>query len=221
MADEQAPPVADNMLWRVETWFPSLSLEVLAALKLYHHELIKFNARLNLVSHGTERDADEVHFADCLSAFACIKPSDFKGSVHDFGSGNGFPGIVFAVLAPEAEFVLVESDVRKCEFLKHVAHVLGLTNVRVLCDRIEALGVDSVEVAISRGLASITKTCFLGNRLLKRGGRLYHLKGSAWSTEISEMPTQLISNWSPELSGEYVLAVSQAKRAVVCTTKKS
>ena len=207
-------------MWRVPEWFPTLSPNVLAQLKSYHGELLKFNARLNLISKNTERDADEQHFADCMRAVEIVLKQNVPGKVYDIGSGNGLPGLIFAIMDPTREYSLVESDSRKAEFLKHVADTLKLKNVKVVVARFESLKSLGITCAVSRGFANISKTVLTCNKLFDAGSKFYHLKGSGWSSEVAEIPSQLISVWSPELVGEYVLPVSQARRAVVGTQKK-
>lgn len=208
-----------NALWRIPVWFPDLDPVLLAQLKLYHSELIKFNAKLNLISRNTERDADEVHFADCILAARSMADVALDKPVYDIGSGNGLPGLVMALMRPQTQFFLLDSDSRKCEFLKHMIQVLKLSNCQVMNMRVESLGVGEVQFAVSRGFASISKSLLAVNRIFPRGSKFFHLKGNSWSTEIVEIPTQVISLWAPELVGEYSLPDSQARRAVVRTTK--
>lgn len=210
-----------NALWRISEWFPELTEGTLALLKTYQHELLRFNVRLNLIARSTERESDELHFADCILAAKIVLKAPLGAKVYDIGAGNGFPGIVLAILDSSREYHLVESDARKCEFLKHAAHHLGLKNVRVLNLRFENLAGEKVEFAISRGFASISKTLLACNRIFEIGGQFFHLKGSNWSSEIADLPSQLISVWTPQLIGEYTLPVSQARRAIVVTQKKA
>lgn len=212
-------PKDGNALWRVPEWFPFLPSDVVEKFRLYHVELLKFNLRLNLISKNTEREADELHFADSILASEIILKLPLAEQVFDIGSGNGLPGIIFGVLDSDREYILVESDSRKAEFLKHVINVLGLKNVNVMNVRFESLKYSGIESAISRGFASISKTLLVCNRIFEKGGNFIHLKGNSWSTEIAALPSQLISVWSPELRGEYTLPVSQARRAVVSTQK--
>jgi len=209
----------DNALWRLAEWMPNTPSQQIDLLKLYHSELLKFTKRLNLISHNTERDADEVHFSDCLQACQLISGKIGKGPVFDVGSGNGLPGIILGVLNPTVEINLVESDSRKCEFLKHAISVLQLKNVKVMNVRLESLKTSNMAVGVTRGFASLSKTLLACNKLFVRGGKFYHLKGAAWSREIAEIPSQILSAWSPELLGEYSLPVSQARRGVITTTK--
>jgi 16S rRNA (guanine527-N7)-methyltransferase len=209
----------NNALWRVPEWFPKLDAPLKEQLGLYHSELLKFNIRLNLVSRNTEREADEIHFADCILAGLALAKVKFDKPVYDLGSGNGFPGLVLALMRPEASFLLVESDSRKCEFLKHVIAVLKIRNCEVLNVRLETLKGTQMSLAVSRGFANISKSLLAVNKLFVKGGQFYHLKGSNWGREIAEIPTQIISLWSPELVEEYSLPDTQARRSVVCTTR--
>lgn len=210
-----------NALWRIPQWFSDLEATTSENLRRYHAELLKFNSKVNLISRNTERDADEVHFADCILAGKVLMGAGMPPRVYDMGSGNGLPGLVLAIMDPTREYVLVESDVRKCEFMKHVAHTLDLKKVVVANVRLETLSPDEVHCAVSRGLASISKTILGCNRLFKKGGIFIHLKGNSWAGEVAEIPSQLISVWKPQLIGDYSLPVSQAQRAVVATLKIS
>ncbi len=221
VTESPTPTHDNNALWRVPKWFHDLDPMVLTLLQSYHTELIKFNAKVNLISRSTERDADEVHFADSILASKVMLGAGLPRRVFDIGSGNGLPGLVLAIMDPGRSYVLVESDVRKCEFMKHVVHVLSLSNVEVLNERLESLDPDSVICAVSRGFASISKTVLASTKIFVKGGVFIHLKGNSWSKEVAEIPSQLIATWSPKLLGSYVLPVSQAQRAVVATVKIS
>ncbi len=216
---KQSQPKDGNALWRIPAWFPNLPSDVGLKLKAFHFELLKFNAKLNLISKGTERDADETHFADCILFAEILMKIPGAPTRYDIGSGNGFPGLVLAIMDPKQEYVLVDSDVRKGEFLKHCVSRLELKNVRVITSRFEELTTTGMEFAISRGVASISKNLLSFNKIFSRGGQFVHMKGSSWSKEIAELPSQLISIWTPSLLGEYTFPVSQARRAVVLTQK--
>jgi 16S rRNA (guanine527-N7)-methyltransferase len=211
----------DNALWRMPEWYPDTPSQLMAQLKTYHSELLKFNVKLNLVARSTEREADEVHFADSLLAARLIPAAKMAHPLYDIGSGNGLPGVIVGLLNPNLETFLVESDSRKAEFLKHVIHVLQLKNVKVMNARLENIKTPTLAYGMSRGFASISKTILACNKIFLKGGRFFHLKSGAWSKEIAEIPSQLISIWTPELVGEYALPNSQVRRAVICTTKIS
>lgn len=205
--------------WRIDQWFPDLSAEVRAKLKAYHAELLKFNKTINLIGVKTIPFADALHFADCIMAVRVINQSTKLQEIHDFGSGNGFPGVVLAIMNPETKVHLVDIDQRKAEFLKHIISVLELKNADVLIRNIETLPEGSVKCAISRGYAPISKAILVARKLIPTGGSYFHMKSEEWATEIADIPTQLCSYWQPGLLAEYKLPVGEVKFAVVKTEK--
>lgn len=205
--------------WRIDEWFPDLNPTVRAGLKKYQEELIRFNKTVNLVSPKTLPLADALHFADSILASQLIGKSEKISDIYDFGSGNGFPGLVYALLHPATRVHLIEVDGRKSEFMKHVASVLQLKNAEVHIRAVESLPEHSVAFAMSRGFAPISKAILLSRKVFKKGGSYFHLKSEEWATEVGQIPTQLCSYWSPELLGHYRLPIGEVNFAVVKTVK--
>lgn len=207
--------------WRIDEWFPEVPSPARQNMKKYHEELLRFNRTINLISPKTAPHADVIHFAD--SILACRLIQDKAGSkidqICDFGSGNGFPGLIMAILYPATKVVMVDSDQRKCEFLKQMVSTLRLSNATAECAQIENLADSSVRFAMARGFASISKAILVARRSMAVGGSFFHLKGEAWSAEVGEIPTQLCSVWSPGLLGEYKLPLGTMRFAVVRTDK--
>jgi 16S rRNA (guanine527-N7)-methyltransferase len=94
-----------------------------------------------------EVDARRVLLEDSLRAVELVRR--FPGVVVDVGSGGGAPGIPLAHALPEREFVLLESQRRKCEFLERWAP----PNARVVCSRVEEQPVDWAGIALAKALA--------------------------------------------------------------------
>lgn len=212
------PPVPQ---WRIATWFPELEAEKKELLKSYHSELVKFNKTLNLVSAKTLLTADQAHFADSLlAARIVLEKCNKNDNLYDIGSGNGFPGIVFGILEPTLKVVLVDSDQRKCEFLKHVISSLKLNNVSVQNKNIEKFSDGEISQAVCRGFAPLSRAMLTLRKVFAQGGTLYHLKSEEWSMEMSQVPAQLFSAWNPVLIGEYAIPESPAKMYIVSTEKK-
>lgn len=205
--------------WRIDQWFPDIPAETRALLKKYHDELLRFNKTVNLIGIKTLPMADAIHFADSILATRIISQDLKFPEIYDFGSGNGFPGLIMAILMPDKKFHLVDADQRKAEFLKHMISFLGLKNVDVLIRQIESFQDKSIECAVARGFAPISKAILLGRRIFPVGGVFYHLKSEEWATEIADIPTQLCSFWLPSLTGEYKLPIGEVRFAVVKTEK--
>jgi len=206
--------------WRIKEWFPELSSETHRQLRVYFDELIKFQKVVNLISSKTVPNADAIHFADSIQASLIVsKKANKNNTLYDIGSGNGFPGLVYSILFPEQKMALVDTDERKCEFLKHTAQVLGNGNVEVLNKKAELFAADSIDQAICRGFAPLPRILLMLRKTVKDGGQIFHLKAEEWGMEVSQIPTQLCSSWQPLLEGEYKLPVVDTKLYVIRTEK--
>lgn len=201
---------------RLRGWAPSLTEAQFETLQIYVRELARFNKTLNLISPGTMARVDAVHVLDSIRAWTLVAPRIPPGSqVHDLGSGNGLPGLLSAVLAPDRAFRLVDRDQRKLEFCKHVAASMGLKNVSTECIDVDRLPVASVTFALSRGFASITKSLLLTRKIFSPGGSFFMLKGDSWTIEIADLPPRLFSSWKVDLLGKYLLPDLPADFVVV------
>ena len=107
-------------------------------LLVYLAELMKWSRRVNLIARDTpEAQVVETHFLDSLTLLPFL---DGAGEVHllDVGSGAGFPGLALACMRPDGRFTLCEPRQKRVSFLRHVVRTLGLANVEVVAERIEA-----------------------------------------------------------------------------------
>lgn len=207
---------------RLKTWFPDLAETDVTKLIGYLTQLNKFNKAVNLVSPATLKNADAVHLADAIYASQLIVPELVKDqAVYDFGSGNGFPGLVLGILNPKVQVVLVDRDERKLEFCKHVAADAGASNVKTLKSDVEALPPGTLLNVVARGFAPLAKAMLMARPLVKAGGRFFHLKGDNWATELSQVPSQLFTFWQPNLLGDYRLPDQGALMSIVITSKVS
>jgi 16S rRNA (guanine527-N7)-methyltransferase len=98
-----------------------VSRETLERLDLYVALLAKWRKTVNLVSESTFAEVWTRHVADSAQLLALAPKAKIWV---DMGSGAGFPGLIIAmqlVNAANARVHLVESDQRKCAFLREVA----------------------------------------------------------------------------------------------------
>ncbi|MFZ2491437.1 MAG: RsmG family class I SAM-dependent methyltransferase [Thermoanaerobaculia bacterium] len=108
-----------------------LTDEQRSRLALYRSELLRWNAKVNLIGPEARENLDE-HLAEAVAAAEILGPA---GEVMDMGSGGGLPAIPMAIVSPAARFHLVEADQKKWAFLKHVVRECGL-NSQVWGDRL-------------------------------------------------------------------------------------
>ena len=94
----------------------NVSRETLSQLITYHDLLIKWQKRLNLISPKTIDNIWERHILDCAQLYSFLP--NRPCCILDVGSGSGLPGIIVSILTSQ-NVHLVESDQRKCAFLKN------------------------------------------------------------------------------------------------------
>lgn len=205
--------------WRLKEWFPDLSEPLLLKFKRYHEELLLWNKKTPLINVKNISSADQVFFGDSIVAGKKILEACSGSDVYDFGSGNGFPGIVMALLDSKTKIYLVDNDPKKAEFLNHVKKTLELGNLTVLLKNIENLPDATVQNAVCRDFFGISKTILSARKCFKTGGSLYHIKGDEWASEVMSIPSQLCTFWKPELFAEYKLPGAEIKKFIVKTLK--
>ena len=146
-------------------YLPETPATLLPQLSTYLDLLLKWNARTNLTAI---RDPEEIvrrHFGESLFAGRHLDPD--PQTLLDFGSGAGFPGLPIALLRPDIQVTLAESQNKKATFLREAVRTLNLPNVEVWSDRVEAMpptrqfhtvtlrAVDNMEAALPIATARI------------------------------------------------------------------
>ncbi|MEJ5217955.1 16S rRNA (guanine(527)-N(7))-methyltransferase RsmG [Cognatishimia sp. D5M38] len=155
-------------------------LEVLSAL------LVKWNKRINLVSNQTIPNLWERHIADSAQILSCVSlqpPTDWV----DIGSGGGFPGLVIAACAPDLDvdlkMTMIESDIRKCSFLRSALREMGVPG-QVVCQRIESADAQNADILSARALSDLAKLLEFSELHLRTGGTAIFPKGVNWKKEV-------------------------------------
>lgn len=129
--------------------------EIMEKLKTYQALLTKWQQKINLVSPTTIDNAWERHFLDSTQLSA-ILPVGAK-ILFDLGCGAGFPGLVLAMTNADITVHLIESDQKKCSFMKAVSRETG-TKATVHNCRIEAFDGEIIpDIITARALAGLPK----------------------------------------------------------------
>jgi len=128
--------------------------------------------------------AVDVHVADSLVALD-LESVRVARVIVDLGAGAGLPGLPLAVALPASEVRLLESNARKCEFLRDAASQLGLANVRVACARAEEWeeGRLAHDVVLARAVAAQPVVLEYAAPLLREGGVLVDWRGRRLAAE--------------------------------------
>ena len=165
-----------------------VSRETGARLDVYVALIRKWQRADNLIAPGTLPELWRRHIADSAQ-LAALFPTTRRWL--DLGSGAGLPGLVVAILQaddPNAVVHLVESNRRKCAFLREVIRETGARAV-VHDGRIESVLADwsaPVERISARALAPLGRLLDLASPLMLRGTPAAFHKGQDFVREIAE-----------------------------------
>lgn len=160
-----------------------------------------------LAEHGVERGLIgpgevgrlwERHLLNSAAVVEVVRSGDRRSAsggpvrIADVGSGAGLPGVVVALLMPEAKVHLIETMQRRCAWLEQVVGQLALHSTQVHCRRAEELiGSVEVDVVTARAVAPLGRLVGWTAGLLRPGGRWVLLKGSRVADEIAEAGSAL------------------------------
>jgi 16S rRNA (guanine527-N7)-methyltransferase len=155
-------------------------------LSAYLDLLIAGNERMNLTRIVDRPSAEVRHVADALTVLPFLPETPH--SLADVGTGGGVPGIPLAIVRPDVRVTLIEATKKKAVFLKETAAFLGLTNVTVLDDRAEEIGLgprrEGFDVAVNRAVATMSWLIEWCLPLVKVGGRMLSMKGPKVAEEL-------------------------------------
>jgi 16S rRNA (guanine527-N7)-methyltransferase len=176
----------------------SLSAQQQTLLLAYLALLIKWNKAYNLTAVRNPDEMVSRHLLDSLS----LAPFIDGDSWLDVGSGGGMPGIPLAILFPDKQFTLLDSNGKKTRFLTQVRLELKLSNVQVINARVESLQPEQPFAGIvSRAFSSLADFANWTRHLGNQHSQWLAMKGLHPTDELQALPSDFI------LHGEHALAV--------------
>jgi len=78
--------------------------------------------------------------------------------IADVGSGNGVPGLIWAICDDSLNIVLIEKNAKKIAFLNHVIGILNLgSRVKTIRDDVNKINTLQIDIITSRAYSSCLK----------------------------------------------------------------
>lgn len=163
--------------------------EQIAKLKLYVSLLQRWNKTYNLTAIRDPLEMIPAHIFDSLVVAPYLEGSNCL----DVGSGAGLPGIPLAILQPERQFTMLDTNGKKTRFIQQAIIELGLKNASVVQSRIEQWKPPQLfDAIISRAFASIVDFVDGSAMHLAENGALYAMKGQFPASELAELPDDYV-----------------------------
>lgn len=145
-----------------------------AQLLAYVELLLKWNKVYNLTAIRDKSEMVSHHLLDSLAVVTHLWP----GRWLDVGCGGGMPGLVLAIVKPDWQFTLLDSNTKKTGFVQQAVIELGLKNVSVHSGRVEDWHPDyKFDGIISRAFAELGDFLAVSKHLIAPNGRWAAMKG--------------------------------------------
>jgi 16S rRNA (guanine527-N7)-methyltransferase len=176
-------------------------------------ELAEWNRTHNLTAITGPEAMLTHHLLDSLAIQA-----DLTGTrIADAGTGAGFPGLPLALVNPEREFTLIDSNNKKIRFVTHAVALMGLSNVIPVHARSEALQPERpFDTVVARALAPLPRLMPWVAPLCGPRTRVLAMKGRWPENELRELP----KNWRLTGSRELRVPGLDAARCVLILQKR-
>jgi 16S rRNA (guanine527-N7)-methyltransferase len=175
----------------------------LAAISKYIDLLLKWNARMNLTAIRGPEEMVQRHFGESFFAANHVLSHHSQRPVKkiiDLGSGAGFPGVPFSMMAPDVEVTLIEAHQKKATFLRELIFLLGLKNTKVFTGRGESY-MHTADVVTMRAVESFTKALPLAVQLAEPEGKVMLMIGSAQVPEAANAEVKVEWNEPIQVPG--------------------
>ena len=148
-----------------------VSRETGTRLAVYVDLLARWRKTTNLIAESTFPSVWTRHIADSAQLLALAPEARLW---LDMGSGAGFPGLVIAIQlagVPGALVHCIESDQRKCAFLREAVRATGAaaTIHATRVEAIDAASLGAVDAVTARAFAPLPLTLKLARRWIERG----------------------------------------------------
>jgi len=182
--------------------------EAEARLEALLDELEKWNRKVNLTAIRSRDEMVTAHILDSLVARPLLQGRE----ILDVGTGPGFPGLPLAIVEPDREFTLLDSNNKKIMFVQHVAGLLGLDNVTAVKDRGEDYAPGHrFDTVIARALAALPRLVEIAGHHVREDGVFVALKGRYPAEELE----QVKAPWSHEVAELHVPGLEAGSRHAV------
>ncbi len=152
--------------------------------------LDRWRHKTNLIANPTFASVWTRHIADSAQLRA-LAPGAKRWL--DIGSGAGFPGLVIAIQlagVPGAVVHCIESDGRKCAFLREAARATGAAAVihPVRVETIEPESLGPVDAVTARAFAPLPHALELARPWVERGALAVFPRGESAKDQIAALP---------------------------------
>ena len=185
--------------------FLDVPRETQEKLDCYVQLLIKWQARINLISSKTLPEIWHRHILDSAQLVSYLPKT--PSVILDMGSGAGLPGVILAILTRH-QLHLVESDSRKIAFMR--------TALRETCtsailheQRMETVRALRPDIITARALAPLSQLITLASGQHHEKIEYLFLKGREAKQELTALPA------CPKMEAECLPSMTDSQASII------
>ena len=195
-----------------------LTEEQLNKLDSFYHKLIEWNEKINLTRITEEQDVYLKHFYDSLTIAKVVDLST-KDTLCDVGTGAGFPGIVLKIVYPNLKITLVDSLLKRVNYLNTIIAELNLDNIKAIHSRGEDYK-EKFDVVTARAVANIEKLLNFTMHLVNKDGIFVAMKGNVEEEMTDQVVSKINKKYNLVTINKFLLPIENSNRSLVVIKNK-
>lgn len=196
----------------------SLTEDQINKLDKFYNLLIEWNEKINLTRITEEKEVYLKHFYDSLTISKVIDLST-KETLCDVGTGAGFPGIVLKIVYPNLKITLVDSLLKRVNYLNSIINDLELSDIKAIHSRGEDFK-EKFDVVTARAVANIEKLLNFTMHLVKKDGVFIAMKGNIDEELSDEVIIKINKKYQLVNINKFLLPVENSNRSLVVIKNK-
>lgn len=191
--------------------------EQLSQLDKFYHLMLEWNEKINLTRITAEKEVYLKHFYDSLTLNKVIDLKNVN-TLCDVGTGAGFPGVVLKIVFPNLRITLIDSLLKRVNYLNEIIKELKLQDIEAIHSRGEDYK-GEFDVVTSRAVANIEKLVDYTMHLVSKNGVFVALKGNI-DKELTESVAKKINKKYRIIKLEkFTLPIENSERSLVVIKK--
>lgn len=191
--------------------------EQLSQLDKFYHLMLEWNEKINLTRITAEKEVYLKHFYDSLTLNKVI---DLKtvNTLCDVGTGAGFPGVVLKIVFPNLRITLIDSLLKRVNYLNEIIKELKLQDIETIHSRGEEYK-GEFDVVTSRAVANIEKLVDYTMHLVSKNGVFVAMKGNIDKELTESVAKKLNKKYRIIKIEKFTLPIENSERSLVVIKK--
>ena len=187
-------------------------------LEKFYNILIEENKKINLTRIIEKEDVYLKHFYDSLTIVKEIDLNKIE-TLCDVGTGAGFPGIVLKIVYPNLKVTLIDSLLKRVNYLNETIKKLDLQDIKEIHTRSEDYK-EQFDLVTARAVASLEKLIPWCIHLVKKDGNFIAMKANV-DKELENID-KILNKYSFKIEkiNRFLLPTENSNRSLIVISKK-